>query len=82
MHEGAKYRAELQDRRQELIDQMTRFEGFVHDNESKRRRALNKYFQELRLNERRQLEERRVLNALDKVKDVYALSRNFLFRYL
>lgn len=90
MEKCAERQVALQKEQQKMRERVTKFEKFIADNEAKRRRAIQRYQTEVRLNEQksRELEELRVEleqqkkihSKLQKKIDVYRLYEQFLLQ--
>lgn len=72
---------ELQIRRQKINDRVLKFDKFLRENEAKRNRALKKYQQEVRDNERKSKELVKLNSELEDLKNHRTLLKKRLERY-
>ncbi|XP_071506372.1 coiled-coil domain-containing protein 42 homolog [Diadema antillarum] len=71
MEECEKKRAELQKKQQLMKDRVAKFDKFIQETEAKRRRAIHKYQQELKLKEQKQLEYEQLAEQLSELKSIH-----------
>ncbi|KAK2183881.1 hypothetical protein NP493_293g03048 [Ridgeia piscesae] len=74
-------RTSLQRKQQEMKDRVSKFEKFIQDNESKRRRAIQKYQMEVRLKEQKKLELEYLKKELEDLTNKYIYLKNKLDAY-
>ncbi|KAI0241886.1 hypothetical protein LSAT2_015740 [Lamellibrachia satsuma] len=74
-------RTSLQRKQQEMKDRVSKFEKFVQDNESKRRRAIQKYQVEVRLKEQKKLEMENLQRELEELTNRQVYLKNKLDAY-
>ncbi|CAH1262249.1 CCDC42 [Branchiostoma lanceolatum] len=72
---------ELQNKQQKIKDRVQKFEKFITENDAKRRRAIQKYQTELKLNEQKANEQQMLEEQLEQLKIRHDKLQNRLEQY-
>eukprot|EP00058_Branchiostoma_floridae_P025011 XP_002610501.1 hypothetical protein BRAFLDRAFT_117823 [Branchiostoma floridae] len=72
---------ELQNKQQKIKDRVQKFEKFITENDAKRRRAIQKYQTELKLNEQKANEQQMLEEQLEELKIRHSKLQNKLQQY-
>lgn len=81
METCAQRQVEVQKKQQRMKDRVSKFEKFIQENEAKRRRAIQKYQQEVRLNDQKTSEYDQLLEQLEELKARHAYLADKLVKY-
>lgn len=77
----AQRQIEIQKKQQRMKDRVAKFEGFLKENELKRRRAIQKYQTEVKLKEQKTVELEQLNEELDILKEMMAALERKVSRY-
>merc|ERR1711976_899124 len=81
MDKCAQQQVEIQKKQQRMRDRVNKFEKFIKENEAKRRRAIQKYQNEVKLKEQKHREHDLLLQQLQDLKSRHEYLKNKLARY-
>lgn len=81
MEACAQRQVEVQKKQQRMKDRVAKFEKFIQENETKRRRAVQKYQQEVRLKEQKISEYDQLVQQLEELKDRHEYLKDRLVKY-
>ncbi|KAK7468099.1 hypothetical protein BaRGS_00036682 [Batillaria attramentaria] len=81
MEACAQRQVEVQKKQQRMKDRVSKFEKFIQENEAKRRRAIQKYQQEVKLKDQKTSEYEQLLEQLEELKARHAYLANRLVKY-
>ncbi|XP_076464396.1 coiled-coil domain-containing protein 42 homolog [Babylonia areolata] len=81
MEACAQRQVEVQKKQQRMKDRVSKFEKFIQENEAKRRRAIQKYQQEVKLKDQKISEYDLLLEQLEELKARHEYLANKLVKY-